>query len=123
MKGTGAILEGQLDPWPPPRELARVLEAGGLRVEVGEYAVDLPDFAHFRFEHYGSDVREPVASAGAKDVDALLRDATRVSAVLAAAGIAHAFEIYADEGDEDMAAYVHHDWPCVRQSPADPDDP
>ena len=117
MNGHGAWLTGELDPWPGKLDLARLLEAGGLRVQLGEHSIRLPDFGHFVFQDFDGDRGYPEIRANADDVDSLVREATTLSTLLAERDHAHRFEVYDDEGE--MAAYLHHRWPCVDLSSDD----
>jgi hypothetical protein len=106
---TGGWLAGEFDPWPTREEMARVLAAGGLRVDVGAYWVRLLDFERFAFEHYDEDLGDPVVVGNAGDVTALVEAAKRISAVLAASDIVHRLEVHRDD-DGDLVAYLHHRW-------------
>ncbi|MCB9946355.1 MAG: hypothetical protein H6842_00850 [Rhodospirillaceae bacterium] len=109
MKDECAYLAGQVAEWPAKVRLAEILVEAGLRVQVGRYSVRVLNCEHFVFQELGGDRGDPQIEADALSVDELLRDGRLVSAALAAAGLRHRFEIY--RGDE-MAGYLHHDWPA-----------
>jgi hypothetical protein len=110
MNDEDALLSGQLSPWPSKDRLAEILRAAGLRIDVGRYAIRISDCEHFSFQHFGGDLGEPSIDADAETTERLIQDAQRVSGALATAGIRHRFEVY--DGNDELAAYVHHDWPA-----------
>lgn len=107
MRSASAWLTGEFDPWPSRDELARILGDGGLRLEVDEYAVRILDGPGIVFDHL-DDFVAPMVTADTADVESLVDAATRVSAILAASGIAHRLEVHRADGS--LAAYLHHGW-------------
>ena len=105
-----ATLAGELSTWPAKARMAEILRAAGLEIDVGRYAIRVGACENFSFQHLGGDLGEPCIAADAETVERMIRDAQLVSRALAAAGIRHRFEIY--DGDDTLAAYVHHDWPA-----------
>jgi hypothetical protein len=59
----------------------------------------------------GGDIDDPQIDADADSPEILRYEAARVSNALAAAGLAHRFEIYSD-GSE-LLHYLHFDWPLT----------
>jgi hypothetical protein len=109
MRDTSVHIAGELSTWPDKHRMAKILHKGGLNVYVSKYSVRVEDCSHFSFEHYGGDIGEPIIDADADSLDEMMRDAKRVSAALAAAGIRHRFELY--DAANEMVGYVHYDWP------------
>jgi hypothetical protein len=103
---------GELAPWPSRDALAELLRAAGLQVTVGQHSLRVADCAHFVFQDFGQPTGEPTLDADAPDLAAMLRDAGRVSAALAEAGVRHRFELY-DEADQ-LVGYLHHGWPSKK---------
>jgi hypothetical protein len=104
-----SLLAGQLSTWPSKDELATVLRGAGLRIYIGRYSIRVEDCERISFEEYGGDLSEPCIVASAQTTERMVQDAELVSHVLAGAGIRHRFEVY--DGEENLAAYLHHDWP------------
>ena len=77
---------------------------------MGCYSIRVEDCEHFSFEQYGGDLGDPVIDADAETAESLVRDAGLVSSALAAADLAHRFEVY--DGNDNLAAYLHHKWPA-----------
>jgi hypothetical protein len=109
MSEASATMSGQLFKWPEKEALAATLASAGLNVQVGRYSVRVKDCEHFSFEQYGNDTSSPEISADAETTERMIQDTKIVSAALAQANIRHRFEVY-DENDQ-LVAYVHHDWP------------
>ncbi|QSI76653.1 hypothetical protein [Niveibacterium microcysteis] len=107
-----ATLSGQLSSWPPKEELARVLTSAGLRVHIGRYSVRVEGCERSSFEQYGGDISQPCIVADAETTEKMITDSRLVSNALAAVGIRHRFEVY--DGNDNLAAYFHHDWPDRR---------
>ncbi|TWU22368.1 hypothetical protein Pla52o_34240 [Novipirellula galeiformis] len=105
-------LFGELDSWPSMHDMASILTRAGLTVTVGRYSICLNDFDHFVLQEYGGDLGDPQIEFEADTFSEMLRDAGRVSQVLADASLRHRFEIYDDA--HELVGYLHHDWP---QSP------
>lgn len=105
----GAILRGELAPWPSKAKLAAVLHAAGLRIYVSRYSIRVEDYSHFSFEHYGGDHGSPILEADADSAGDMLVAAGRVSAALRLAELMHRFEIY--DGHDEQIGYLHHGWP------------
>ncbi|WDQ18625.1 hypothetical protein [Rhodopirellula sp. P2] len=89
--------------------MAELLRSGGLAVSEGRYSLRLTDFDHFVFQEYGGDLGDPHIEFEHYSLDDMLRDAGRVSQILADANLQHCFEIYNDS--EEKIGYIHHDWP------------
>ena len=106
-----AWIAGELAEWPTKTVMAQILQQAGLRVQVGEYSVqiDVGEGADFSFEEYGGDPGDPVVCADADTAENLMGAAKIVSDVLANAKLRHRFEIY--DHRPDMAGYLHYDWP------------
>lgn len=102
-------LSGEIDRWPTKDQMAGILRAAGLSVTVGAYSIRINDCEHFVLQEYGGDLGDPSIDADAASLVAMLNDAGRVSAALAAADIRHRFEMYGN-GDEPVG-YLHHRWP------------
>lgn len=115
---TGCVLYGELSPWPTKERLAQILRAARIDCSIGRYSVRLHDCEHFSFESYGGDICEPQIDAEAQTPEKLHSDAMRVSTALAAAGIAHRFELY--NSANKMFAYLSHNWPEGRPTPNPP---
>jgi hypothetical protein len=105
----GAHAYGDLSPWPTKERLAEILRDAGLKVYVGKYSVRVDQFSHFSFEHYGSDLGDPVLEADAESVSEILQNVNTISRALTAAGIVHRFEVY-DESNAEIG-YFHFGWP------------
>lgn len=106
---TEVRLYGQLENWPSKTEMARLMEAAGFSVYVGQYSIRLQDCEHFAFQEYGGDLGDPQFDADASSLEKMLKDGGRVSDALTAAGIRHRFELYNDS--DELVAYLHHRWP------------
>ena len=106
-----ATVAGQLLPWPSQDQMAQVLRAAGLSVYVGHCSIRVEDCEHFSFEQFGGDLGDPCIGADAETTERMVQDARLVSNALAAAGIRHRFEVY--DGDNNLAAYVHYEWPAA----------
>ncbi len=104
-----AYLSGELREWPDKQRMVSILRAAGLRFTVGRYSIRFDDLTDFIFQEYGGDLGKPRIEANGNTPDLLQQEASRVSAALAAARIAHRFEIYSDRGE--MLHYLHYDWP------------
>ena len=102
-------IAGELEAWPTMSQMARLLRDAGLAVSVGRYSLRLTDFDHFVFQEYGGDLGNPDVDFEADSLDDMLRDAGRVSLILANADLRHRFEIYDDS--HELVGYLHHDWP------------
>lgn len=100
---------GELAPWPTRDPLAQLLRAAGLQVTVGQHSVRLSDCSHFVFQDFGRADGDPTIDADGPDLTTLTKEAARVSAALAGAGVRHRFELY-DEADQ-LVGYLHHGWP------------
>ena len=100
---------GELDPWPSKPALAAIFRADGYQLHEGRYSIRLEDFQHFEFRELGGNLGPGTITAENPSAEALTAFARRVSATLAHAGIKHRFEIYSP--DDDLIAYLHHDWP------------
>jgi hypothetical protein len=109
MEDAFAILHGELATWPSREQMAGILRDAGLSVYIGQYSIRVENCEHFSFEHYGSDLGDPVIDADAETADAMKRDAILVSNALKRAGIRHRFEIY-DSADR-LIEYLHFEWP------------
>ena len=105
-----AILYGELSDWPTKDRMAGILEQAGLRITLGRYAIRVEDCSHFVFEEYGGDLGPPRIDADAGSVEALNRDASRVSIALGRAGVRHRFELY--DAKRFLCGYLHYDWPA-----------
>ncbi|NJM99659.1 MAG: hypothetical protein HC800_23185 [Phormidesmis sp. RL_2_1] len=108
---TDVRLYGQLEKWPSKTEMARLMEAAGFTVYVGQDSIRLRDCEHFAFQEYGGDLGDPQFDADGSTLEKMLEDCGRVSAALAGADIRHRFEIYND--DDELVGYLHHRWPQV----------
>ena len=75
----------------------------------GRYSLRLTDFDHFLLQEYGGDLGDPHIQFEHYTLEDMVRDAGRVSQILAAANLRHNFEIYNDA--EEKIGYIHHDWP------------
>ncbi len=106
---TEVRLLGQLEKWPSKTEMARLMEAAGFSVHIGQYSIRLRDCEHFVFQEYGGDLGDPQFDADASSLEKMLEDSGRVSAALSAAGIRHRFELYNDS--DESIGYLHHRWP------------
>ena len=106
---TDVRLYGQLEKWPSKTQMARLMEAAGLTVYVGQYSIRLRDCEHFAFQEYGGVLGDPQFDADASILEKMLEDGGRVSAALASADIRHRFEIYGD--NDELVGYLHHRWP------------
>ena len=106
---TDVQISGELEHWPSMSEMADILSAAGLSVGLGRYSLSLTDFDHFVFQEYRGDWGAPEVDFEADSLDDMLRDAGRVSQVLADANLRHRFEIYDDA--HKLVGYLHHDWP------------
>jgi len=104
-----STVSGQLSSWPTKEELARLLIAAGLRFHIGKYSVRVENCERFSFEQYGGDISEPCIVADAETTEKMISDSKLVSHALATVGIRHRFEVY--DGNANLAAYFHHDWP------------
>ena len=105
-----ATLAGQLSTWPSQAQMAQVLLAAGLSLYVGRYSIRVEDCEHFSFEQFGGDLGDPCIGADAETAERMTQDAQVVSSALAAARIRHRFEVY--DGNNNLAAYVHYEWPA-----------
>jgi hypothetical protein len=106
---TEVRLYGQLEKWPSKTEMAKLMEAAGFSVYVGQYSIRLQDCEHFVFQEYGGDLGDPQFDADASSLEKMLEDGGRVSAALTAARIRHRFEICND--NDELIGYIHHGWP------------
>ena len=106
---TDINLCGDIDGWPTKSEMARIMRDAGFNVYVGQYSIRLDDCEHFKFQHYGGDICDPVIDADGSNLEIMTRDAQRVSDTLTAHNIRHRFELYNDA--DEMVAYIHHNWP------------
>src|SRR3954452_3540934 len=104
-----AHIAGEIADWPSKEQMALLLSAAGLTVEVGRYSVRVRICGHFVFQDYGGDRGVPTIDSDAGSVEELVRDAKLVSDALARGGVRHRFELYDDRGD--LADYLHHEWP------------
>lgn len=114
MTEDSAVLAGELARWPSKDEMASILRAAGLMIDVGRFSIRVLNCSDFAFQEYGGDIGEPSIEAGAVSPDALMREARVVSDVLARANLKHRFEIYSwDErtGHYELRGYLHYDWP------------
>ena len=109
MSDTIAVLSGQCSPWPKKAALIKLLRDCGLRTGEGKYSVQIEDCEHFVFQYLGGDI-EPTIDADAENPERLFRDASLVSAALAAAGVKHRFEVY--DSDDKLVNYIHFNWPA-----------
>ena len=100
---------GELADWPPMLEMVNILTTAGLGLSVGRYSIRLTDFDHFVIQEYGGDMGVPEIDFEADCLEDMLRDAGRVSNILADANLRHRFEIY--DNAHEMVGYLHHDWP------------
>ena len=89
-----AYMYGEIRNWPTKGRMAEILREAGLRVYEGKYSVRVDDCEEFSFEQYGGDLGDPCIEANADSVETMLKDAERVSAALAKAGVTHSFEVY-----------------------------
>ncbi|MCB1053182.1 MAG: hypothetical protein KDC71_21460 [Acidobacteria bacterium] len=103
-----ARLFGQMDAWPSKHELAEILCAAGIPIYVGRISIRVENFDEFIFR----DLDErgwQIIDASAISLESLLAMARRVSNALTSAALRHRFEIYNYE--EELAAYLHFQWP------------
>lgn len=105
-----AVLYGELAAWPDMERMVTILQAAGLRLQVGKFSIRIKDLLDFTFQEYGGDLGAPRIDADAEDVKTLAAEAKRLSEIFAAAGLVHRFEIYED-GRKEMSHYFHHGWP------------
>jgi hypothetical protein len=114
MGKNSAILAGELARWPSKAQMASILSAAGLTVNVGRYSIRVRDCSDFAFQEYGGDLGEPTIEASASSPEALTREAKLVSDALARANLKHRFEIYDWDESRDryeLSGYLHHGWP------------
>ena len=104
-----ALLAAEISNWPSKADLVKMFEAEGYAVYEGRYSVRLKDFDHFAFQELGGDLGPGCITADHPSVEAFVAICERVSQTLGKNGIRHRFEVYS--GEEDLAAYLHHDWP------------
>ena len=109
LMNTEVRLCGQLEKWPSKTEMARLMEAAGFSVHVGQYSIRLQDCEHFAFQEYGGDLGDPQFDADASTLEKMLEDGGRVSAALTAANLRHRFELYSN--NDELVGYLHHRWP------------
>lgn len=103
------LFSGGLDHWPSKSALAGMFRSDGYLVTEGRYSVRLDDFDHFEFRELGGDLGPGRVTAESNSAEKLIAFSRRVSKTLADAGVRHQFEIYS--GADELAAYLHHDWP------------
>ncbi|GGE59878.1 hypothetical protein GCM10007421_38200 [Halopseudomonas oceani] len=104
-----AGLSGEIENWPSKDEMCQILEAANLSLNVGEYAIRIQGFDHFVFREFGGDLGAPCITADEESAEELIRQSSIVSKALTVAGLRHRFEVY--DGNDELVAYHHHNWP------------
>lgn len=112
MSNEYATLAAEISKWPSKTELVNIFQSDGYTVIEGKYSVRLADFDHFGFRELGGDLGPGCITTDHKSTEELAGFSSHVSRTLANSGIRHRFEVYS--GKEELAAYMHYDWPKDR---------
>ena len=92
----------------PKERMASILQAGGIGVSIGQYALRLTTSSDISFECYGGDLGDPWIEVECTCVEQLIADVKRISAALKAAEVPHYFDIYSEE-DDDIFSISYND--------------
>ena len=99
-------LAGQIDCWPSKTQMASILRAAELNINIGTYSIRVVECQHFVLQEYGGDLGDPVFDADADSLPQMLSDSAKVSNALTAAKLRHRFDLYGDENE--LVGYFHY---------------
>lgn len=100
----------ELRTWPSKDQLAALLRASGLHIQVGQYSIRI-EGSSFVFQEFGGDLGRPQMESNAATLTEMTNDAQWLSEALTKVDLSHRIEVFLYAEEETRVAYFHHKWP------------